>query len=527
MTLKQTLLVFLLSITFQFGYSQNTTPNDTISQNYHRSDEIKPTNSEALVRLLVMDFRKNRIGNMPLWVWNKKTNQYWQGITDENGEAFFLLPNNNKYTVNLNEETDYRKFTIPKEKKLTKTFKVVCMSTRIQETERNDTIFQKLAPGQMPTQSRVLVNIKMADFENQPLVKESIFYVSQKSQKVYAALTNSQGKATLMLPKGDTYFVSTCIFQNLHTKTYEDRPSSRTSTLELECLSTEEFKRRKAERARLLAERDSTLAAQRLEYIAQISKTDRFNFYLQHYFAKLDAATIEKNVLNRVSDEKEKLAKNPRYYVDHGQEISAMLQRNKDDWKQKRIVANIDCSMYKYIDELLVWNYSDDSERSNNTYWLFNGFQNKSKKSNDDHHSRGIYHVVKNDVEGFATTIDKIVNFSCGANRLENVVEALIIGAKDKQAEEELLFIADNYSDASDLHKLNQLKTPVRVLLTASTYGINEHYLEIAYRTGGSVHTKDEDISKDRLRQLEDGDLLVIGGRGYTFMKGRFLKQRV
>ena len=200
-----------------------------------------------------------------------------------------------------------------------------------------------------------------------------------------------------------------------------------------------------------------------------------------------------------------------------------MLYRNKDNWPSKRIVANIDCSMYQYIDELMVWNYTEE-EQNRNTYWLFNGFQNSSEKSETDHHRRGVYHVSENNIEGFCNTIDKIVNFSCSGNRLENVVEALIIGAKDKSEEEELLFIADNYSDVSDLYKLDELTVPVRVLLTDSEYGVNEHYLEIAYKTGGSVHTSLEDIPSEKLESLKDGQQLQIGKFTYQFFKGKFLK---
>ncbi len=74
------------------------------------------------------------------------------------------------------------------------------------------------------------------------------------------------------------------------------------------------------------------------------------------------------------------------------------------------------------------------------------------------------------------------------------------------------------------MHKLADLKMPVRVLLTASSRGINEQYLEIAYRTGGSVHTRDEDISKAQLKGLKDGERLRIGKYDYRFLKGRFLK---
>ena len=502
----------------------NGISTDTIVQNFHRSDKIQPTKTEALIRIKVMDFRKNTLNAIPLWVHHKKSNHYWHGTTDENGEAFFLLPNDRNYVVNVDQETNYRKFNIPNEKNLSKTIPVVLMSTRIKEVEKNDTIYQYLTKGQMPTQSRVLVKIRIADLENQPLPKEELYFVSENTKKVYLALTNSKGISTLMLPKGDTYCVHSYGFQNITCKTYENNPDSRTSRFELNTISTEEFKQREIERARLLAQRDSLRREQRLRDSARIAQMEGHNFYLQHYYGKRDFEKIKTNVVKIALGDKKAVEENEDYYSANQQEIKAMLYRNKELWSAKRIVANIDCSMYQYIDELMVWNYSDEEEQKNNTYWLFNGFQNNSKKSETDHHKRGIYNVSKNDVEGFCNTIDKFVNFSCSGNRLENVVEALIIGAENKPENEELLFIADNFSDVSDLHKLDELTVPVRVLLTDSEYGINEHYLEIAYKTGGSVHTVFEDIPSKKLQSLEDGQQLQIGKHAYQFYKGRFLK---
>ncbi len=497
---------------------------DTIVQNYHRVDKIQPTKNEALIRLKVMDFKKKVLEGIPLWVYLKKTNQYWYGITDDRGEAFFLLPNKNDYTVNVDQEIDYRKFSITNEKDLSKTVPIVFMSTRIKEVEKNDTIYQYLTQGQMPTASRVLVTIKIADLDNHPLPKEELYFVSEKTNKVYLALTNSNGNSTLMLPKGDTYCVHSYGFQNITCKTYKDNPNSRTSRFELNTISTAEFKQREHERAILLAQRDSIQREQRLQDSVRIAEMEGYNFYLQHRYAKKDYDKIKTNVVKIAFRDQKEVTENPDYYASTNQEIKAMLYRNKDQWKSKRIVANIDCSMYQYIDELMVWNYSDTEEQNNNTYWLFNGFQNNSKPSDSGHDRRGIFNVPNNDVEGFCNTVDKIVNFSCGGNRLENVVEALILGAKDKSPNEELLFIADNYSDVSDLYKLKDLTVPVRVLLTASEYGVNEHYLEIAYRTGGSIHTTDEDFNSERLQSLEDGQQLQIGKYNYQFFKGKFLK---
>lgn len=520
-------LLFLSFVCSNFSFGQSATKSiatDTIIQNFHRSDKIQPTKHEALIRLKVMDFKKNVLEGMPLWVYQKGKSQCWHGTTDEHGEAFFLLPVNADYTVNVDEERDYRKFSIPKEANLSKTVSVVYMSTRINEVEKNDTVYQYLTQGQMPTETRVLVTIKIADLENHPLAKEALYFVSEKTKKVYPVLTNSNGNSTLLLPKGDTYCVHSYGFQNITCKTYEEGPESRTSRFELNTISTEEFKQRERERARMLAQRDSIRREQRLLDSAMIANMHGDNFYLQYHYANRNFDLIQTEVVKKALLDQQAIKENPGYYVSTHQEIKAMLFRNKDQWSSKRIVANIDCSMYQYIDELLVWNYTDASEQKNNSYWLFNGFQNNSKPSDSGHDRRGIFYVPNNDVEGFCKTVDKIVNFSCGGNRLENVVEALILGAKGKSPDEELLFIADNYSDVSDLDKLDELKVPVRVLLTDSDLGVNEHYLEIAYRTGGSIHTTYEDLSTDQLKALKDGEQLRVGKYAYQFFKGRFLK---
>jgi len=485
---------------------------------------MQPTKKEALVRLKVMDFRKNRLADIPVWVHHKSSNQYWQGTTDERGEVFFLLPINQKYTTNVDQEVDYRKFSVPKKSKHTQTVPVVYMSTRIKEVIQNDTVYQYLTPGQMPTTSRVLVNIQMADLDNRPLSKETLYFARTGNNQIYVAVTNSNGTAQLMLPKGDTYCVHTYAFQDITCKTYEKSPHSRTSSFVLNTISTEVFKERERERARLLAIRDSMRHEQRLRDSVRIAKMDGHNFYLQHHYAQRGFDQIQASVKKVALNDQKAIVENPDYFTENRQEIKAMLHRNKDQWPSKRIVANIDCSMYQYLDELMVRNYSDEQEQHQNTYWLFNGFENQSKPSHKGNDRRGIFYVAQNDVEGFCTTVDKILNFSCSSNRLENVVEALILGAQDKAAEEELLFIADNFSDAADLHKLKELHVPVRVLLTASQRGINEHYLEIAYRTGGSIHTLKEDIPSKQLQALKDGEQLHVGRFTYQFFKGRFIK---
>ena len=524
---KANFLLLVVCLCFHFTLLANSTClvfNDTIIQNYHIADKVKATKTEALIRLKVTDFRQTKLENVPIWVHNKK-GQYWHGTTDKNGEVFFLLPNNSSYQTNVDEEENYRDFVIPKKSNYFKTVKVVLLTSRVKETDRNDTIFQKLAPGITPTASRVLVKIKIADLEGRPLENEVLYYDGQQSKKTYFSITNAKGLSSLMLPKGDTYCIHSYAFRDITCKTLEKSNTSRTSRFEFNTISTAEFKQREIERQMLLARRDSIQHARRLRDSMMLARNQYQNFYLHHRYENRDFKLIEANIKQVVLQDQEALSANNNYYTEMGDEIKAIFYRNKNEWKQKRIVANIDCSMYKYIDELMVWNYSDEAEQENNTYWLFNGFNyNNNHDGKDSPRSRGIFQVQKNTVEGFFNTIDKIVNFSCRGNRLENVVEALILGSDGKKADEDLLFIADNYSDVKDLHKLKELKVPVHVLLTASEYGVNENYLEIAYHSGGSIHTASQDIQAAQLKELKNGDRLSIGKFAYTFYKGKFLK---
>ncbi len=58
-----------------------------------------------------------------------------------------------------------------------------------------------------PTESKALLNVTVTNFDGDPLGGERIIFVAQKSKKEYSVITNNNGKAQILLPKGDTYQV--------------------------------------------------------------------------------------------------------------------------------------------------------------------------------------------------------------------------------------------------------------------------------------------------------------------------------
>ena len=65
-------------------------------------------------------------------------------------------------------------------------------------------------------------------------------------------------------------------------------------------------------------------------------------------------------------------------------------------------------------------------------------------------------------------------------------------------------------------------KVPVHIVLCGTESGVNEDYLEIAYKTKGSIHTIEQDI--DDLAQLADGATITIGHYKYRVSRGKFIQ---
>lgn len=56
-----------------------------------------------------------------------------------------------------------------------------------------------------PTETEVLVNVTVTNFENMPRSNDFIIFTGKKSKKVFSDTTNANGKFSILLPKGDTY----------------------------------------------------------------------------------------------------------------------------------------------------------------------------------------------------------------------------------------------------------------------------------------------------------------------------------
>lgn len=134
----------------------------------------------------------------------------------------------------------------------------------------------------------------------------------------------------------------------------------------------------------------------------------------------------------------------------------------------------------------------------------------------------GIYFTKGDSILPVLQAMFKTMTAGNGGDGPENDIEALLEAQVKKiRKVTEVILIADNYSDIKDLKLLAGLKIPVRIILCGVNAWINEEYLELAYKTNGSVHTIERDIYD--LTKLNEGETLNYQGKKYKFAGGKFM----
>ncbi len=58
-----------------------------------------------------------------------------------------------------------------------------------------------------PTETDALMNVTVTNFQDVPRPNDLIMLISAKTKKVYSGVSDSKGKFSILIPKGDTYIV--------------------------------------------------------------------------------------------------------------------------------------------------------------------------------------------------------------------------------------------------------------------------------------------------------------------------------
>jgi hypothetical protein len=446
---------------------------------------------KGILTLQVKNSQNRPMINEPVLLIEKQTGTCYNGTTGINGILELPLPIGRNYELQYTNAPDYERISIPDKPNAHINF----FST-----------FEGSHPGMLhPSQKQCLFNMHYLDLDSIPVENEVFVVRSLQSGKQYKATTNRDGYAKVLVPIGATYTVSTSYLHDFVTPKVPDTASLYEMVVEVSFLSTTEMIKEKARRAKELAYRDSVT----LHRIAPIERP---------------ANIIKEEVIKKSRQLLDSLKSNSHSLENNNHIPSAIFERKKAQWPNKVIVADLTCSMDPYGIDILYWQKMQLASDKKTHYLFFNDGDGLPNEKKADGKTGGIHHIFTSSIDSLIATMQLTRRLSpnCSGDGPENNLEAILSGINYLKPGSSLILIADNLSDVRDMSLLPQINVPVHIILCGVKDIVNEEYLEIAYKTKGSIHLINKDY--ENFTDMQEGSVITINRNKYKLLHGKFVK---
>jgi hypothetical protein len=341
------------------------------------------------------------------------------------------------------------------------------------------------------------LTIILTDLKDGPLADEQVTMTGENRNKSFQGYTSKNGLIQFYLPKGDNYSVNFKHNKNYSTHAVRYDKGTSEGKMQLSYMGSKEFELRKKEleekmrieRERMEKEREAFIVWCKSEGITED----------EGYIRKMETAA---------GGNSEKV-------------VTKVLERN--NWSEKLIVCDLTGSMLPYAAQLSVWYQLNVKIESNLQFVFFNDGDGTPDHLKLIGKTGGIYYQRANGISDLVTLMSEVQRKGCGGDGPENNMEALIEGVKLAGPYKELVMIVDNNANVKDLSLLNKFNRPVHIILCGASSGrILEDYLQIAWKTKGTIHTMENDLTE--LAKMADGETIKVNNITYKIMGGQFVR---
>ncbi|MCE3228729.1 MAG: hypothetical protein K0S32_3280 [Bacteroidetes bacterium] len=204
--------------------------------------------------------------------------------------------------------------------------------------------------------------------------------------------------------------------------------------------------------------------------------------------------------------------------------IFKIMERNK--WKNITVVSDFTGSMSPYITQVMMWYNMTFAVKNIDEFVFFNDGDMKDDAVKKMGSTGGLYYVKAANKDSVLKVASLCSSSGFGGDVQENNVEAALFAVKKNPKLKEIVMLVDNWAPMRDYAMISMLKVPVRVIICGKgdRDAVNPEYLDLAYRTKGSVHTIEEDLHN--ISAVAEGKLLKIDGVEFRLMGGRFVKTK-
>ena len=161
-------------------------------------------------------------------------------------------------------------------------------------------------------------------------------------------------------------------------------------------------------------------------------------------------------------------------------------------------------SMYHRGGEVMLWHLLNFQKSDLHYFVFFNDGDDTPNFQKGIGKTAGIYTQKATKIEQLLKLFEYVKSKGNGGDAPENDIEAILKGIEQFPKAKQIVLIADNLSCVRDTRLIDKIKLPVKVVLCGYTekMGANPHYVALAARTGGSIHTLKHDIQKFKVKQF-------------------------
>lgn len=195
----------------------------------------------------------------------------------------------------------------------------------------------------------------------------------------------------------------------------------------------------------------------------------------------------------------------------------------QSNWKNMLVVMDVTGSMSPYTAQLLLWIKANQKLNTFKQIVFFNDNEENSNNQTKSKDTSGIWTI---DSGNSNKVIAKAVDAMFEGKHIENDLEAICFAINQyPENKGNVVLVADNWENPCDmelLEFLKQQKVPVKIVICGVTDRLNTLYLDIAYATGGSIHTMEEDLTT--LATLGDGKTFKLAGLKFRMTNGKFVQ---
>jgi hypothetical protein len=217
--------------------------------------------------------------------------------------------------------------------------------------------------------------------------------------------------------------------------------------------------------------------------------------------------------------------------------VPEAMQRLYQKYSRFNIVSDVTKGMVLPNVELFIWSNQESHFKT-----FFNGsfYNDGDKRADTDkpigttggiYTSKG-YRFIYESKYAKTTAFDRLLGTACrainsgngGEIATENAIEALLKAEDTCKVCDATVLIADNRSPIRDMVLAKQLKTPIRIIAVYATKEkglVNTDYLDLAYMTKGSVHTRTADYPN--IATMKNAETLQIMDYTYMLKNGKFV----